>query len=69
MTIGEHIEKLVAEYGNNTMMIYCLESALKEICGMKHGGLKINGKLVHYTPGYIKLKLEENAICRKIKSF
>lgn len=68
-TIGYEVRKLVKRYGSYTIGHHILQEAIIEACGMRSSDLvTIGGKLVHETPGAIRVRAAEEEIYAKLKS-
>lgn len=68
-TIGAEIAKLVKRYGNYTIGIYILESALKEATVGRESGqiVTVGTKLPSETTRYKELQSEEQEIIKRIE--
>lgn len=67
-TYGELIEKLIDEYGQDTMGIWCLEQALSRVLEIDDSIVLINGKLISEYPAYLRRFEEEKRLLELIRA-
>lgn len=66
LTIGDKINKLVAEFGNSTNGIYILERALQLALKMDTDLVTVGGKLIADTDTYKQIWDEETATIKRV---